>query len=425
MLMMCTIQSCDDPTTTAVSISPQCALRPDGLDETTTMMALKDADEEPSIHTTKLSGTRASVTSFTDSIESFISGGFSSHDEDDFDFAYDLSEEKPSVIVLAAAPVVPVRKSQDSRTAKKDKLMAALRDLDERIENCKTELEFRKMAGAALQANNAAEMQDLQQLVEATSQTLHKAVGPGMERASSLHNYVSHIRTATKGTGQTTGTSYVVTMEAQVCQSIHRMCILEKQRDLASLHAKRLVEWMRDESRSMTQERSKVEADLLSRVFEMNCETRTTTDKYKAILAKQESAIETLESKVWEAEFNRGNHDWMRQQLEDDQGRTIRKSMVGRTQRRASIGYTDAILRSSVATMKMQRRGSMNSPHSHNDSVMTKLESAISSMMQQSQEPGGTNRKEGRENGDQVAIEIVVEPTPTLFQAFRRRASIY
>jgi hypothetical protein len=170
----------------------------------------------------------------------------------------------------------------------------------------------------------------------------------------------------------------------------------------------------------MAEEQSKVEADLMSRAFDMNSQTRTVTDNHKAILAKQESAIDTLESKVWEVEFNRGNHDWIRQQLEDDKGLSNRKSSVVRTHRRASIGYSDAILRSSTSTLTMQRRGSVDSTQSITDSVISKWQYALSSIMPQSQEAGGTNRKESLENDDQVAVE----PTPTLFKAFQRRSSI-
>lgn len=402
--------------TTSAAASLCTLQQPVGLDETTTMMALlKDAvaDEEPSMLQSKM--TASLTTSVTESIASFRSGF---HDDDDDDMAHDFSysseEEKPRVTVVSSSS------SQDATTAKQDKLIATLRELDERIENSKTELECRQMAGAALQAQNASEIQELKRLFEGASETLQMALGPGIERRSSLHNYVSHIRNATKEAGQTTGASYVVTLEAQVCQSVHRMCILNHQRDLANVHAKQLVEWMHEESRNMAEEQSKVEADLMSRVFDMNCQTRTVTDNYKAILSKQESAIDTLESKVWEAEFNRGNHDWIRQQLEDDQGLSNRKSTVGRTHRRASIGYSDAILRSSISTLTMQRRGSVDSTQSITDSVISKWQYALSSIMPQSQEAGGTNRKESLENDDQVAVE----PTPTLFKAFQRRSSI-
>lgn len=190
--------------------------------------------------------------------------------------------------------------AREERSIVKQEILSKLelenQELDQKLENLKLELEFRREAGLDAAKKHKEFLDDHSERFQALKWKYEKVFHQDMERRNSLSSYVSTVRGITGP-----GSMYVHSVEGQVCRSLHLYEIRRNQRDLLNRQAKGLVEHMNQAISVQQGEKALLSKNIMTRVFEVECEMRCLEDRCRKVLHLQRIIIDKYTDQLFRA----------------------------------------------------------------------------------------------------------------------------
>lgn len=116
-----------------------------------------------------------------------------------------------------------------------------------------------------------------------------------MKESSTLHEYANLLRKASPGSVDST---YVVRLQAQLCKSMHSMGMLENQMTIVKKNCNGLVKSLKDEISSITDDKCKMEIELINQLGTMDAERRVSEEEWQKKLDDQKAKNAELEEKI-------------------------------------------------------------------------------------------------------------------------------
>jgi hypothetical protein len=168
--------------------------------------------------------------------------------------------------------------------------------LDQKLESIKLELEFRRAAGLDAAKKHKEFLDEHSERFQSLKWKYEKMFHQDIERRSSLGSYVSTMRGVTGP-----GSMYVHSIEGQVCRSLHLYEIRRNQRDLLNRQAKELIDHINQEISAQQEEKALLSKNMMSRVFEVECELRIFEDRCRKVIQLQRIIIEKYENQLFRA----------------------------------------------------------------------------------------------------------------------------
>jgi hypothetical protein len=173
--------------------------------------------------------------------------------------------------------------------------------LDQKLENLKLELEFRRAAGLDAAKKHKEFLDGHAERFQTLRWKYEKMLHQDIERRSSLGNYVSTMRGVTGP-----GSMYVHSIEGQACRSMHLYRIRKNQRDLLNRQAKEFIQHIKRTIYVHQEEKALLSKNIITRTFEVECELRSVEDRCRKVLHLQRITIDKYEAHLFRSSLGNG-----------------------------------------------------------------------------------------------------------------------
>ena len=129
------------------------------------------------------------------------------------------------------------------------------------------------------------------------------------QQAASLQKYAEMVSKLTEKqqANQTTDSSYVMQMQAQLCKAMHSLGITDHQLELAKQHAAAINKQLRDDLVRLEEERTKMELHFMNELVKEDIDTRAIETEFKQKLEEIQKEIGQLEDDL--DEKSKGSDD--------------------------------------------------------------------------------------------------------------------
>eukprot|EP00550_Attheya_septentrionalis_P008262 CAMPEP_0198298430 /NCGR_PEP_ID=MMETSP1449-20131203/40877_1 /TAXON_ID=420275 /ORGANISM="Attheya septentrionalis, Strain CCMP2084" /LENGTH=364 /DNA_ID=CAMNT_0043999689 /DNA_START=282 /DNA_END=1373 /DNA_ORIENTATION=- len=153
-------------------------------------------------------------------------------------------------------------------------------------------LESVKEIHAQTLLENQKEIESIQAKLNISQRDL-QAMEREMRATGAIHVYTSLLKSSDR---TNIGTGYVIRFQAQLCKAMHTMGMLENQVLVTSTYSNEQIKSLQGEIHGMTEERAKIEREILSQLVEKDRAKSTKNEKLREDLAKSQESMLKLQT---------------------------------------------------------------------------------------------------------------------------------